>query len=107
MCAFAIVALPSFRDSAMIPLMATMTYYVVLPFVRSEEGELVAEEGMEAPTSRAAMNRAAALAKSKAGAIALSRSGDPALGEFEDAVILGRLWRHGPPISLASRVFEQ
>ncbi|SED40034.1 hypothetical protein SAMN05444161_3124 [Rhizobiales bacterium GAS191] len=69
--------------------MPTMTYYVVLPFVRSEEGELVAEEGMEAPNSRAAMNRAAALAKSKAGAIAFSRSGDPSLGEFEDAVILG------------------
>jgi hypothetical protein len=26
----------------------------------------------------------------KAGAIAFSRTGDPAIGEFEDAVILGR-----------------
>ncbi|SEF07627.1 hypothetical protein SAMN05519104_8390 [Rhizobiales bacterium GAS188] len=74
----------------MIPRMATMTYYVVLPFVRSEEGELIAEEGMEAPNSRAAVNRAAALAKSKAGAIAFSRCGDPSLGEFEDAVTLAR-----------------
>lgn len=70
--------------------MAGVTYYVVLPFVRDDEGELIAEEGIEAPTAFAAQRRALALVGTKAGAIAFSRSGDPAIGEFEDAVIIGR-----------------
>lgn len=36
--------------------MASVTYYVVLPFVREDEtGELVAEEGQEAPSEHSAM----------------------------------------------------
>jgi hypothetical protein len=70
--------------------MANVTYYVVLPFVRDDEGELIAEEGAEAPTAFAAQRRALALVGAKVGAIAFSRSGDPSIGEFEDAVILGQ-----------------
>ena len=71
--------------------MATVTYYVVLPFVRDEEtGDLRAEDGVEAPSEHSAMSRARALIGRKAGAVAFRRSGDPALGEFDDAVILGR-----------------
>ena len=70
--------------------MAGVTYYVVLPFVRDDEGELIAEEGVEAPTAFAAQRRALALVGVKAGVIAFSRSGDPTVGEFEDAVVLGR-----------------
>lgn len=70
--------------------MANVTYYVVLPFVRDEDGELVAEEGQEAPTAFAAQRRAQAMLTRSVGAVAFSRSGDPAIGEFEDAVILGR-----------------
>lgn len=70
--------------------MANVTYYVVLPFVRDDDGELIAEEAVEAQSAFSAQRCAQALIAKKAGAIAFSRTGDPALGEFEDAVILGR-----------------
>lgn len=70
--------------------MADVTYYVVLPFVRDEDGELIAEEGVEAPSAFSAQRRAQTMLAKKAGAIAFSRTGDPTIGEFQDAVILGR-----------------
>ena len=70
--------------------MGNVTYFVVLPIVRNEDGDLVAEDGQEAPNAFAAQRRAQALVGRKAGAIAFSRTGDPAMGEFEDAVVLGR-----------------
>lgn len=70
--------------------MASVTYYVVLPFVRDEDGELVAEEGIEAQSAFSAQRRAQAMLPVKAGAVAFSRTGDPAIGEFEDAIVLGR-----------------
>ena len=70
--------------------MARVTYHVVLPFIRDVNGELIAEEAAEAPDGYSAMSRAQAVAERKAGAIAFSRTGDPSLGEFDDAVILGR-----------------
>ncbi len=70
--------------------MGNVTYFVVLPIVRNEEGELVAEDGQEAPNAFAAQRRAQALVGRKVGAIAFSRTGDPAIGEFDEAVVLGR-----------------
>ena len=70
--------------------MASVMYYVVLPFVRDEDGELVAEEGVEAQSAISAQRRAQAMVGKKVGAVAFSRTGDPAIGEFEDAVVLGR-----------------
>lgn len=70
--------------------MTSVTYYVVLPFIRDDEGMLCAEEAAEAPTAAAAISRAARLAPQKAGVIAFSRSGDPAIGEFAPALILAR-----------------
>ena len=71
--------------------MASVTYHVVLPFVRDDEtGELVAEGGQEAPSEHSAMSRARAMVGRKAGAVAFSRTGDPGMGDFADAVILGR-----------------
>jgi hypothetical protein len=70
--------------------MGNVTYFVVLPIVRNEEGEFVAEDGQEAPNAFAAQRRAQAMVGRKVGAIAFSRTGDPALGEFDEAVILGR-----------------
>ena len=71
--------------------MANVTYHVVLPFIRDDDtGELVAEPGQEAPSEHSAMSRARAMIGRKAGAVAFSRTGDPAIGDFEDAVILGR-----------------
>jgi len=59
--------------------MATITYYVVLTFVRNEEGEeeLIAEPPTQMPSASAATSRARSLAGSKAGVIAFARSGDP------------------------------
>jgi hypothetical protein len=70
--------------------MASITYHVVLPIVRTEEGELVAEDGVEAPSPSAAIWQARVLAARKAGAIAFSRSGDPDTGDYGDAVVLAR-----------------
>ena len=65
-----------------------MTYYVVVPFGRSDEGDLVPLEPVEAPSGEAARRRASGVAATNAGAVAFSRTGDPDSGEFGDAVIL-------------------
>jgi len=70
--------------------MAKVTYYVVLPFLRNEDGDLLPGEPAEAPSAASARSRAAAAVGKYAGAIAFSRSGDPQLGDFDDAVVLGR-----------------
>ncbi|MDQ0471156.1 hypothetical protein [Labrys wisconsinensis] len=67
-----------------------ITYYVVQPFVRDEDGELVPEDPIEARSEHGALSLMRRLAAGKAGVLVFSRSGDPALGDFEDAVILGR-----------------
>jgi len=71
--------------------MAAMTYYVALAFKRSEDnGEVVACDPKEARTADQAIRMAGSLAvvEGHCGAIAFSRTGDPALGDFDDAVIL-------------------
>jgi hypothetical protein len=74
--------------------MGTMTYYVALAFKRSEDGrETVACDPKEARSVEQAIRTATSLAANDGhcGAIAFSRTGDPALGDFEDAVILKRI----------------
>lgn len=71
--------------------MAAITYYVALAFKRSEEsGDIVASDPKEARSAEQAIRLAGSLAVNEGhcGAIAFSRTGDPALGDFEDAVIL-------------------
>jgi hypothetical protein len=71
--------------------MGTMTYYVALAFRKAEDdGGIVACDPREAQSSEQAIRMAASLAleEGHCGAIAFSRTGDPALGEFEDAMIL-------------------
>jgi hypothetical protein len=68
--------------------MGPITYYVALPFVRTEEGDLVAGEAKELQTANAAVREAQRLAATCAGAIAFSRTGDPSEGVFEDAVVI-------------------
>lgn len=70
--------------------MAKVTYYVVLPFLRNEDGDLAPGEAMEVPSAASARSRAAAALGKYAGAVAFSRTGDPQLGDFDDAVVLGR-----------------
>ena len=73
--------------------MAAVTYYVALAFKKAEEddgGDIVACDPKEARSADQAIRMAASLAieEGHCGAIAFSRTGDPALGDFEDALIL-------------------
>jgi hypothetical protein len=71
--------------------MGSATYYVALVFKRSDDnGDIVACDPKEARSADQAIRMAGSLAKEDGhcGAIAFSRTGDPALGDFEDAVIL-------------------
>jgi hypothetical protein len=72
--------------------MGMMTYYVALAFKRSDDdgGDIVARDPKEARSPDQAMRMADSLARTEGhcGAIAFSRTGDPALGDFDDAVIL-------------------
>jgi hypothetical protein len=70
--------------------MSTMTYYVALPFIRTDEGTLVPGEGVEAQNEHQAKSKARAMAATAAGAIAFSRKGDPDLGNYEPAEIIAR-----------------
>jgi hypothetical protein len=78
--------------------MACITYHVALAFIRSEEGNLVVGDAVEASTAAAAIGRVCAIASTKAGAVAFSRSGDPDLGEYGDAVVLARFGETPPYI---------
>ena len=68
----------------------SVTYYVALPFARDEAGDVAAGEPQECPNAGKAGRVASLLADDPkyCGAIAFSRTGDPAMGDFEDAVIL-------------------
>ena len=70
--------------------MAQITYHVALPFHRTDDVEIAAGEPRECRDSHAASRWAATMAADpkNCGAIAFSRSGDPALGDFEDALII-------------------
>lgn len=67
-----------------------ITYYVALPFNRTEEGDIVAGEAKDFQQASAAIRTASFMAADPnlCGAIAFSRTGDPAMGDFEDAVII-------------------
>ena len=66
-----------------------VTYYVALPFVRTEEG-VVPGETQEMPNEGAAIRWAESMSRDpgNAGALAFKRSGDPNIGNFGDATIL-------------------
>jgi hypothetical protein len=72
---------------------ALITYYVAIPFSISDDGSIVAGEPQECRDAGKARRVAAVLASDphNCGAIAFSRSGDPALGDFEDAVIISKI----------------
>jgi hypothetical protein len=67
-----------------------VTYYVVVPFDRNEEGDLAAGDAQEATSALSAERGARSLALLHAGAVAFSRTGDPSIGEFQNAVILAQ-----------------
>ncbi len=65
-----------------------VTYHVVVPFVRDDEGNLVPLEPAEAPNAESAKRRASVAAEKNAGAVAFSRTGDLATGEFDEAQVI-------------------
>jgi hypothetical protein len=66
-----------------------VTYYVALPFMKTEEG-VAPGEAQEMPNEGAAIQRAKSMSRdpANAGAIAFKRSGDPNMGNFGHATIL-------------------
>ena len=64
----------------------TVTYYVAIPFIRTEDGTAPGE------AEAAAIRRAEGMSRdpANAGAVAFKRAGDPNVGEFSDAVVLKR-----------------
>jgi hypothetical protein len=72
--------------------MASVTYYVALPFMRDESGEMVAGNAEECQSATTALRRAETMSRlpGSIGAIAFSRTGDPMIGEFGDAHLLRR-----------------
>jgi len=69
--------------------MAQITWFVALPIVSTEDG-FAGLEATQCPSAESARRKASALAEKHGGAVAFSRSGDPAIGEFDDAVVLAR-----------------
>ncbi len=67
----------------------SVTYFVALPFVRTEEG-IVAGQAQEMPNEVAAIRRAEVMSRdpANAGALAFKRTGDPNMGNFGDATVL-------------------
>jgi hypothetical protein len=67
----------------------SVTYYVALPFIRTEEG-IAAGQGQECPSEMSAIRRADSMSRdaANAGALAFKRTGDPNIGNFNDATIL-------------------
>ena len=67
----------------------SVTYYVALPFVRTDDG-MTAGQAQEMPNETAAIRRAEAMSRdpANAGALAFKRTGDPSIGEFGDATLL-------------------
>jgi hypothetical protein len=70
--------------------MPPVTYYVVVTFDRTDDGELRPGEPWEARSAQGAERRAASIARLHAGVVAFSRTGDPATGDFENAEILSQ-----------------
>ena len=69
--------------------MPVITYFAVLPFSRTEEGDFLAEAAIEVRSAGEARSMAARMEGPQRGAVALSKTGDPQLGDWNDAVILG------------------
>ena len=67
----------------------SVTYYVALPFLRTEDG-MAAGQAQEMPNEMAAIRRAEAMSRepANAGALAFKRTGDPNVGDFGDATVL-------------------
>ena len=83
--------------------MAAVTYFVALPFVRNEDGELVAGEAQERQSAGAAERAARRMAETSPGAVAFRGPASPrpassrmlVLREFGEVPSLDELLRSG------------
>ncbi|HEY5174269.1 MAG TPA: hypothetical protein VII95_01750 [Terriglobales bacterium] len=67
----------------------SVTYYVTMPFIRTEEGSAPGQ-AQECPGEGAAIRRAEVMSRdpTNVAALAFKRTGDPGAGSFSDAVVL-------------------
>ena len=67
----------------------SVTHFVALPFVRTEEG-IAPGQAQEMPNEVAAIRRAEVMSRDPVneGALAFKRTGDPNMGNFGDATVL-------------------
>jgi len=70
--------------------MPQVTYFAVLPFSRTEDGDFLAEAAIEVRSAEQARSTAQLMAAGERGAVAFSKTGDPRLGKWGEAVVLGR-----------------
>ena len=68
----------------------SVTYYVALPFVETEDGILAAGQPQECQSEGSACRYAEAMSRKpgNVGALAFKRSGDPSMGSFGDATVI-------------------
>ena len=78
--------------------MSEITYFVALPFTRSEDGDLIAGEAIECSNAGRAVGEAERLSRTNAGAVAFSRTGDPSIGEFANAKIIREFGQFPPDL---------
>ena len=67
----------------------SVTYYVALPFIRTEDGSAPGQ-AQECPGKSGAIRKAELMSRNPAntGAIAFKRTGDPSMGNFSEAIVL-------------------
>jgi hypothetical protein len=67
----------------------SVTYYVALPFLKTEDG-IAAGQAEEMPSASAAIRRAELMSRDphNAGALAFRRTGDPNVGDFGEPTML-------------------
>ena len=67
----------------------SVTYYVALPFIRTEDGSAPGQ-AQECPGESGAIRKAELMSRNPAntGAIAFKRTGDPSMGNFSEAIVL-------------------
>jgi hypothetical protein len=68
--------------------MVSVTYFVVVPFERNEDGEFVMGKAFEVSSADSARFRVRLLAESGKGGVAFARTGDLALGDFQEGEVL-------------------
>jgi hypothetical protein len=70
--------------------MPRITNFAMPPFSRDADGDFIAEVAIEVRSAKQAKATASHMAAAERGAIAFPKTGDPQLGEWDDAIILGR-----------------